>query len=199
MKLHFCMLVCLLSALGGALILLSAVAGETAEPRITLTAANQPLGEILDNITGETGYRFNLNDRWEEYPVSATIRNLPLEQGLKRLLRSLNHTIIWESDKVVTIKVFGKAEAGDTTGPSISFAAPPQEVPETPEPAAEVETQAVESQTAETPEAVDEPEQTAETQAPPRQATERQLEEGGTSREPEAPENAEDQPERPQG
>lgn len=117
-----------------------------AEPRISLTVANQPLGEVLDSITSDTGYRFNLNDRWEDYPVSATIRNLPLEQGLKRLLRSLNHTIIWESDKVVTIKVYGKVEA-DNTGPGISFAAPPQEVPEEPEPAADIEPPAAETST----------------------------------------------------
>lgn len=121
-----------------------ALALDTTEPRISVTAANQPLGEVLDNITGDTGYRFNLNERWEDYPVSATIRNLPLEQGLKRLLRSLNHTIIWESDKVVTIMVYGKVEPGNTA-PGISFAQPPQEVPEEPEPAAEVEPPAAEA------------------------------------------------------
>ena len=43
--------------------------------------------------------------------VSATIDHQPLEQVLKRLLRSLNYTILWEADKVVVIKVYGKADA----------------------------------------------------------------------------------------
>jgi len=138
------LLTCLLTGMVIAAVHPVMASENSTEPRISLTVANQPLGEVLDSITGDTGYRFNLNDRWEDYPVSATIRNLPLEQGLKRLLRSLNHTIIWESDKVVTIKVYGKAEP-DNTGPGISFAAPPQEVPEVPEPAAEIEPPAAET------------------------------------------------------
>jgi hypothetical protein len=47
--------------------------------------------------TPDTGSTSTANGR--THPVSATIDNLTLEQGLKRLLRSLNHTIIWEADK----------------------------------------------------------------------------------------------------
>ena len=96
-----------------------------ADPLISLTAKNEPLGEVLETITRDTGYRFNLNRKWNDHPVSATIGNLPLEQGLKRLLRSLNHTIIWEADKIITIMVFGKADPG-RSGPVISFQSPPQ-------------------------------------------------------------------------
>jgi hypothetical protein len=71
----------------------------TGDPLISLTVQNEPLGDVLADITRDTGYRFNLNRKWQDYPVSATIDNLTLEQGLKRLLRSLNHTIIWEADK----------------------------------------------------------------------------------------------------
>jgi hypothetical protein len=108
-------------------------ANSDAEPLINLTVNNQPLGDVLDTITAETGYQFKLNDQWEAQPVSATIVNLPLEQGLKRLLRSLNHTIIWESDRTITIMVYGKSEAGRSGG-VISHAAPPQSVPEPPPP-----------------------------------------------------------------
>ncbi len=63
---------------------------------------------------------------------------MKLEQGLKRLLRSLNHTIIWESDKIITIMVFGKSDPG-RSGPAISYQSPPQTYPEETEPAAETE------------------------------------------------------------
>ena len=84
----------------------------TNDPLINLTAQNKPLGDVLETISRDTGYRFNLNGKWKAYPVSATINGLPLEKGLKRLLRSLNHSIVWESDKIVTITVFGKADPG---------------------------------------------------------------------------------------
>ena len=110
----------------------------TQEPLISITAANQPLGEVLDLITGETGYQFNLNPKWENQRVSATLRGVPLERGLKRLLRSLNHSIIWESDNVVTIVVYGRSESGRDQG-AVSFAPPPQEVPEERETVLELE------------------------------------------------------------
>ncbi|BBO75844.1 hypothetical protein DSCW_32610 [Desulfosarcina widdelii] len=110
----------------------------TQDPLISITAVNQPLGEVLDQITGETGYQFNLDSKWEDHRVSATLNQIPLERGLKRLLRSLNYSIIWESDNTVTIVVYGKSEPGRDQG-AVSFAPPPQEVPAEPEPALEVE------------------------------------------------------------
>ena len=52
-----------------------------------------------------------------------TSRTLPLERGLKRILKSLNHTILWGEDNVVNIEVYGKATQSNSGG--ISFAAPP--------------------------------------------------------------------------
>jgi hypothetical protein len=100
----------------------------TASPVIKLNVNNQPLGDVLGAITAETGYKFNINEQWESHPVSATIDNLPLEQGLKRLMRNLNHTIIWDSNQIITIMVYGKS--GSTSHQSgISHAAPPRSIP----------------------------------------------------------------------
>ncbi|MGW8194519.1 MAG: hypothetical protein ACWGOX_09670 [Desulforhopalus sp.] len=79
-------------------------------PEITLTAENEPLGDLLDTISQNTGYRFNLDKAWADYPVSTSIVKLPLERGLKRLLRNLNYTIIWEADKVISISILGKVD-----------------------------------------------------------------------------------------
>ncbi|MCB2145614.1 MAG: hypothetical protein KQI81_04015 [Deltaproteobacteria bacterium] len=139
MKTISCLIFCLLSFFGSIIAIHPAMAqGKTADPLITLTAQNEPLGNVLETISRDTGYRFNLNRKWKDHPVSATIGHLPLEQGLKRLLRSLNYSIVWESDRVVTIMVFGKAEPSGP-GSDISFASPPQTSPEETEPAAEAE------------------------------------------------------------
>ncbi|GAB6909316.1 hypothetical protein DESC_970037 [Desulfosarcina cetonica] len=94
------------------------------EPLITLSVKDEPLGDVLDTITAETGYQFKLNEQWQDWPVSATIGSLPLEKGLKRLLRSLNYTIVWESERTLSIMVYGKAEPGGS-GPAVPFRAPP--------------------------------------------------------------------------
>jgi hypothetical protein len=102
-----------------------------ADPIIKLSVNNQPLGEVLDAITAETGYEFSINEQWESHPVSATTENLPLEQGLKRLLRNLNHTIIWDSDRIITIMVYGKTDSISHHS-GISYAAPPRSIPAMP-------------------------------------------------------------------
>jgi hypothetical protein len=101
MKTIFCLILCLLAILSSVSVALHPAAAQkvTADPLISLTVHNEPLGDVLASLTRDTGYRFNLNRKWRTHPVSATIGNLTLEQGLKRLLRSLNHTIIWEADK----------------------------------------------------------------------------------------------------
>jgi len=101
---------------------------------VDLTVKDVPLRDALNTISRDTGYQFNLPRRWEEYKVSATIHGMPLAQGLKRLLRSLNYTIIWESDNLVTIRVYGKAEPG-TSGRVNSLSSVPRPSPEEAEPA----------------------------------------------------------------
>ncbi len=138
MKPIFCLLFFVFCFVGSAAIHPAMAQDATADPMISLTAQNEPLGDVLETISRDTGYRFNLNGKWKAHPVSATINDLPLEKGLKRLLRSLNHSIVWESDKLVTITVFGKADPGATSG-AISFSSPPQIYQEEIEPAAETE------------------------------------------------------------
>lgn len=140
MKTIVCLILCLFLLPGsGGFSVRPAAARDAAEnPRISLTARNEPLGDVLAAITRDTGYRFNLDRKWQDHPVSATIGNLPLEQGLKRLLRSLNHTIIWDADRTVTIMVFGKADPARPDS-AISFAEPPQAYPEAGDGSAESE------------------------------------------------------------
>jgi len=108
-------------------------------PMINLTVENQPLGDVLGEITRETGYRFNLSKEWHDFPVSAAIDDLPLEQGLNRLLRNLNHTVVWEADQTVSIMVYGKVKPGGNDGSAVSFASPPHPVPPEAEPEPEIE------------------------------------------------------------
>ncbi len=95
------------------------------DPVISLSVKNEPLIEALNAITDQSGYQFELSEEWRNHPVSASINSLPLEQGLKRLLRSLNHTILWEEDNVVNIRVYGQAALKPSGG--ISFASPPRD------------------------------------------------------------------------
>ncbi len=165
----------LIGLLGSVLAAPSLATDASDEPLFSLTADAEPLGVLLQEITIQTGYRFTLDGKWQDHPVSAAIANLPLEQGLKRLLRSLNHTIIWDADRRITIMVFGKA---DPVRPSaaVSYGAPPQDAePDIGLPADDDTTVVTES------EAVD----TAETAAKPAAADD-SPEDGASDRETDA-------------
>ncbi|WP_372677177.1 hypothetical protein [Desulfosarcina sp.] len=177
MKLIFCLIVSFFWFVGSAAIDPSMAQDSTAEPLISLTAQNEPLGNVLETITRDTGYRFNLNGKWNQHPVSATINGLALEKGLKRLLRSLNHSIVWESDKIVTITVFGKADPGNT-GSAISFPSPPQTYQEETEPAIEPE-----PASADDPEPADAGAEAAETEAAAAEEANRELGEDASTAE----------------
>ncbi|MGD9260138.1 MAG: hypothetical protein PVG44_06810, partial [Desulfobacterales bacterium] len=47
------------------------------------------------------------------YSVNASIQSMPLNKGLNRILAGLNHVIIYESEKIVNILVYGKANPGE--------------------------------------------------------------------------------------
>lgn len=138
MKPISCILICFLCLAGRAAIHPVMAQDASTDPLITLKVNNTLLVDVLETITRDTGYRFSLNGQWKDHPVSATITNLPLEKGLKRILRSLNHSIVWESEKIVTITVFGKTDSRSNDN-AISFASPPQTVQEEAEPSAETE------------------------------------------------------------
>ena len=113
MKTALCFILCffvLLSPCGG---LIHQVVAQkpTQKPEINQTIKDKTLGNVLETISQDTGYQFNLKDRWRDYPVVSTFsEETPLERRLKRLLRSLNHIIIWDSDRIITIKIFGEVD-----------------------------------------------------------------------------------------
>ncbi|MGD8258728.1 MAG: hypothetical protein PVG70_17735 [Desulfobacterales bacterium] len=85
----------------------------TEEPNISIEIQDQPLGEVLDIISQDTGYTFNVSRQWKDYSVNASIQSMPLNKGLNRILAGLNHVIIYESEKIVNILVYGKANPGE--------------------------------------------------------------------------------------
>ena len=79
------------------------------EEIISMDLSEQPLGEVLDDIAATTGYRFIFDDKWDNFLVSASIKNEPLHKGLKRILRNLNNVIIYSSNRTIKIIIFDEA------------------------------------------------------------------------------------------
>jgi hypothetical protein len=111
----------------------SLFAGEKAapsDPLISVDAQNEPLGEVLEALTRETSYQFTIEEQWQDHPITTVFRNLPLGDGLKRILANLNHVIVYESEKKIKIAIFGEAEAGGGTRFSRSYERPAMPTPQ---------------------------------------------------------------------
>lgn len=124
------LIICLCALFGlGNIIIQPALAQQPLpDPVVSLSVKDEALVDALKTIALQTGYQFDLTPKWEKHPVSASIDQQPLQHVLKRLLRRLNYTILWEADKMVVIKVYGEADPRQSAG--ISFASPPQEIQE---------------------------------------------------------------------
>lgn len=79
---------------------------------ISLTANDEPLGEVLKKISLANGYEFILDNEWQNHPVTIDIEKVSLNQALKQILKDLNHVIIYDSDQKIIIKIYGKAVSG---------------------------------------------------------------------------------------
>jgi len=114
-----------------------------AEPQITLESKNRPLGEVLDQISRETGYVFTIDESWQDRPIKASLQNVPLHRALKRILSSLNHALIYESETEIRIAIYGEASPRGPGAPPPAYTAPrsPVEEPPEPEPAEQPETE----------------------------------------------------------
>ncbi|MBC8205665.1 MAG: DUF4974 domain-containing protein [Kiritimatiellaeota bacterium] len=72
------------------------LAGET---RISLSATDQPLGEVLERIEKSSGVDVVLSDKkWAQDPVSFSTRNSDLEKVLDTVLSQYDYVLEWYAD-----------------------------------------------------------------------------------------------------
>jgi len=76
------------------------------EPLVTITATNEPLGQLLDRIGAQVNYTIDVDERWQDHPVSIALDRVPLSECLKRVLVNLNYAILYESDSAIRIVIY---------------------------------------------------------------------------------------------
>jgi hypothetical protein len=80
----------------------------TGDELISLTAKDEPLGDVLNKISMATGCEIDLDHDWQDYLVSVTLEKVPLQKGLKRILKDLNNVIVYVSNKKIKIIIYDK-------------------------------------------------------------------------------------------
>ena len=80
-----------------------------ADEIISLNATNQPLGEVLENISIAADCQFSFDESWDDYPITVSFDNQPLHRGLKRIFRNINNAVIYGADRTVKIIIYDEA------------------------------------------------------------------------------------------
>ena len=75
---------------------------------ITLNIENQPLAEVLDDVSQAAGCELIIDENWNDLPITVRFDAIPLEQALKRILAKVNYAIIYGSDRKVLIRIYEK-------------------------------------------------------------------------------------------
>jgi len=93
-----------------------------ADEIVSLNATNQPLGEVLENISITASCQFSIDESWEDYPITASFDNEPLHRGLKRVFRNINNAIIYGADRTIRIIIYDEATpSGKAIGHSVTI------------------------------------------------------------------------------
>jgi hypothetical protein len=73
----------------------------------SLEARNEHMGEIIQKLAEMSGYEISLDPDWEAMPVSVSMRNVTLYEGLNQLLSRLNTAIVIDAgEKKCSIMIF---------------------------------------------------------------------------------------------
>lgn len=96
-----------------------------AEEKITVQAQDRELGDVLDEISRNTSYRFIMEKEWEDYRVTANLNGVPVDVALKRLLYDFNSAVVYGADNTIKIMIYGEESKTRSSGGSVRPYKPP--------------------------------------------------------------------------
>jgi hypothetical protein len=82
----------LLSLVGGHLVSLPCWGADitgSEGPVFSLGMENKPLINVLDHISNVTGYEITVNEAWANAPLTATLNDVTVEEGLRKIIERL--------------------------------------------------------------------------------------------------------------
>jgi hypothetical protein len=84
-----------------------------ADELISLDVTDQPLGEVLKNISTAADCKFRIDESWEDYLITASFKSEPLYRGLKIVLRNLSSAVIYGADRTIKIIIYDEGTSSE--------------------------------------------------------------------------------------
>ena len=98
----------------------------------SLEVDQQPLGEVLQEISKATGYEITVDKEYAKQPITVSLKNVTVEEGLRRILGKLSrYLVIDEAEKKISVRIVD-AEVRKTTATSSQKKIDPLDVEVTP-------------------------------------------------------------------
>ena len=83
----------------------------------SLAVQDVPLGEVLEKISKVTGYEITIDAEYAKFPITASLKNVTLHEGLRRILGKLSkYMIINDAEKEIAIRIVGPDTRGNGAG-----------------------------------------------------------------------------------
>jgi hypothetical protein len=102
------------------------VAIGSTEPVVSITSTNEPLKNVLDEISKATGYKIEITKGWEHKPITVNIQDLPLDKSLRKVIRALgrqsNIIVTCENTRTIKIKIFDTTKGASSTTKNKNYA-----------------------------------------------------------------------------
>ena len=72
----------------------------------SLEADQQALGEVLQQISEATGYEITIDSEYAKLPITVSLENVSVEEGLRRILGKLSrYMVIDEAEKKIYVRI----------------------------------------------------------------------------------------------
>jgi hypothetical protein len=91
-----------------------------AEPVFSITSDNEHLYEVMAKIYKSTGYKIEITKGWEDKTLTANLKKITLEKGLREIMRLVGESnyalVVNDSMKKVEIRIFDTSLPGQKKG-----------------------------------------------------------------------------------
>jgi hypothetical protein len=79
------------------------------EPIVSLDIVHKPLALVLKEISKNTGYKISFDEAFSDFPVSLSAKKLTIRQCLSRMMKRINHAIIFNAEKKeIFVRIYDK-------------------------------------------------------------------------------------------
>lgn len=85
---------------------MTAMAEVDPDAKITMEAKNQPLSQVLDRLSQNTGYTFTYSAEWADLNISVKVVNLDIDKTLRKILSNHNFAMLYEENGNIRIMIF---------------------------------------------------------------------------------------------